>query len=539
MKRFDLFALVLPALLAGGCASSSYLAKVNDEPITGQELTDAFTKAHGGHAKFLLGESEARQFLDLVIDQRLLIQEAERLDLQNQPDIRKAAAENEERKAADYLVKKEIEEKAQPTAEEIKAAWEKETTRLFQTRQIVLDTREEAEAVFQMLASGTDFETLARQCSIGASRIYGGRLPPLGWGAMDPSWEEVVWRLAPGELSAPFATPDGFEIVQLEEIVPVERPAFEQASRRIDGILKKRKTEERRREFSSFLWSKYHVKRADIDLGPESLHAALKERGDEPIASWDGAGKLTVKEFVQQVDWQEMAGLLPGRFRTEVEARLRQTVNEPLARLEAKARGLEKAPEVAGPARAYREDLMERALYADFILKDVKVTDEDVRAYYDAHKPELTAPEKRRVAHIVVPSEEEAGEIRKKLDAGESWVTLVTTRSSDTNSVKQAGDLGWITRKDATGDFAKVFSVEEGQVSEPLKSKFGWHLVKVEKIVPERPQTLDEAREGIQKRLFEQKQRDARTVWVKKLRAAATIEINDAGIKKFVKSNES
>jgi foldase protein PrsA len=180
---------------------------------------------------------------------------------------------------------------------------------------------------------------------------------------------------------------------------------------------------------------------------------------------------------------------------------------------------------------------MERALYADFVLKDVHVTDDDVRAYYEAHRTELTAPEKRRVAHIVVPSEEEAREIREKLNAGESFVALVTARSSDAASVKKGGDLGWITKKEASGDFEKVFSLEEGQVTEPLKSKFGWHVIKVEKIVPERPQTLDEAKESVRKTLTELKQRDARTVWVRKLREAATIRVSESGIRKFVESN--
>jgi len=537
MKRVALAALAAAAvLLAGGCVSSSYLAKVNEEAITGENLKAEFTRRHGGHGKFLLGESEARQFLEIVIDQKLLVQEAYRLDLQNQADIRKAVTDFEERTATDFLVRKEIDEKAQATPDEIRAAWQTETTMLYRAREIALDTQEEADSVFQRLAAGADFETLARQCSIAASRIYGGRLPLLGWGAMDPGWEQAVERLAPDETSAPFPSADGWEIVQLVELVPAERPPYEQAEKRIDAILKKRKLEQRRRELTDFLWSKYHVKRSGIDLGPEGLHDALQKKGDEPIASWDG-GSLTVKDFVRQVDWQEVAGLLPGRFRSEIEDRLRQAVNEPLAKLEAQARGIAKVPDVARAVTLYRDDLMERALYADYILKDTKVTDPEIRAYYDGHTAEFTSPEKRRVAHIVVPSLEEAQEIRKKIEEGETFASLVGTRSTDTTSVKAGGDLGWITKKDASGVFEKVFSLDEGKVSEPLKSKFGWHLVKVSKITPERPLGLEEAKEPIRKKLLEQKQREARAFWVKKLRAASTIRISNPGIRKFVKDS--
>jgi parvulin-like peptidyl-prolyl isomerase len=535
MNRFTV--LSLTALLAGGCASSSnYLATVNDQPITGEDLKREFTRLHGGHGRFLLGESETRQFLGIVIDQTLLIQESERLDLQNQPDIKKAVAEFEERQAKEYLVRTEVEDKSQPTAEEIKNAWQNETTRLYRTRQIVLDTREETESVYERLALGEDFELLARQCSIAASHIYGGRLPYLGWGAMEPEWERVVFALQPPEISPLFATRDGWEIVQLEDVEPVEPPDFDQAARRIEGILKRRKLDERRRAFSEFLWTKYHARRADLDLGPESLHAALKEKPDEPLVSWDG-GNLTLKQFVDGMDWQELAGLPPGRFRAETEKRLRQTVNDPLAALEARARNLASVAEVANAVRAYRDGLMERALYADFVLRNVKVTNAEIDAYYAAHKADYTSPEKRRVAQIVVPTQEEAQDVKKKLDDGDSFAELVKAHSTDTSSLRQAGDLGWITQKEASGDFAKVFSLDLGQVSEPLKSKYGWHLIKVEAIVPPKPMSLEEAQESIRKTVMEQKQRDARAVWVKKLREAATIQISDAGIQRFLKTN--
>jgi parvulin-like peptidyl-prolyl isomerase len=536
MTRIVSIFLALASLLGVGCTSSAYLAKVNDEPITGEDLKREFIRMHGGHGKFLLGDSETRQFLGVVIDQTLLTQEAERLDIQNLPDIQKAVADFEERKASELLVKTEIEDKTQPTPEEIKVAWQKETTRLYQTRQIVLDTREEAESVYQRLALGEDFEALARSCSIAASRIYGGRLPYLGWGAMEPAWEAVVFQLQSPEISPVFATKDGWEIVQIEDVQPVEPPAFDQAARRIEGILKRRKLDERRKAFSEFLWTKYHAHRADVNLGPEGLHAALKEKPDEPLVSWDG-GSLTVKQFVEGTDWKELAGLLPGRFRNEIEERLRETVNGPLAALEARARGLASDPQVAVPVRAYRDELMERVLYADYVLKDVKVTDAEVDAYYAAHKADYTSPEKRRVAQIVVPTQQEAQEIKKRLDNGESFAELVKAVSTDTSSTKQAGDLGWITKKDASGEFANVFSFEDGQVSEPMKSKFGWHLIKVEAIAPAKPMALEDAREPIRKALMAQKQRDARAVWVKKLREAATIQISDAGIRQFLKSN--
>jgi parvulin-like peptidyl-prolyl isomerase len=116
---------------------------------------------------------------------------------------------------------------------------------------------------------------------------------------------------------------------------------------------------------------------------------------------------------------------------------------------------------------------------------------------------------------------------------------LVKTKSTDTASQKQMGDLGWITKREATGEFEKVFSLSEGEVSEPLQSKFGYHLMRVTKIVPERPLDFEDAKEAIRKQLTEKKQRDARALWVKKLREASSVQISNAGVRAFVKSNSA
>jgi parvulin-like peptidyl-prolyl isomerase len=180
---------------------------------------------------------------------------------------------------------------------------------------------------------------------------------------------------------------------------------------------------------------------------------------------------------------------------------------------------------------------MEGALYEDFVLKKVTVSDEEVKAWYEAHQADFVEPEKRRVAHIVVPTKEEAEEVRKSIAEGQPFEMLVKTKSTDTASQKQMGDLGWITKREATGEFEKVFTLAEGEISEPIQSKFGYHVMRVTRIQPERPLDFDEARESIRKKVLDQKQREARAVWVRKLREASTIVISNSGIRKFVESN--
>lgn len=535
MKRLWPAPLLLTALLAGGCASTSYLAKVNDEKITGTDLKDEFQRRHGGHQKFLMGESETRQFLNVVIDEKLLMQEAYRLDLESLPPIQTAVEDFASNRAADHLMKVEIEDRANPTPEQVREVWEKETTLFYQGRQIVTDTKQEADEIYMQLLFGADFDQLARACSIVPSWIQGGRLSWAGWGSMDPAWEKVVFALAPGETSEVFESPKGWEIFQLEQIQGAERPDFAQASKRIEGILKTRMLAQRKRELSEYLWKKYDAKQVLPYLGPQELVDAMAKAPDSPIATWKG-GSLGVKEFVSGLDRKDFAGLPPGRYEAEMEKQLRQTVNAPLAVLEGRARGYEKIPSVEEATRQRQDELMERALYADYILKDVTVSDAEIQKYYDEHKTEFMTPEKRRVSQIVVPSQADAEAIEKEIAGGASFEALVS-RSTDADSARKKGDLGWITAKDAKGEFESVFTLASDQVSAPIPSKFGFHLIKVTDIIPPKPMPFEEAKSQIKEKLLEHKKREQRNIWVQKLRQAGAIEINNAGITAFVKAN--
>jgi parvulin-like peptidyl-prolyl isomerase len=416
----------------------------------------------------------------------------------------------------------------------VRAAWDANTTRLYQVREVVTDSAEKAEAARARLLAGESFDLVARDASISPSRTFGGRLGLVGWGAQEPEWEKAVFSLEPQALSGVFRTGRGWHVVQLESVRDEERPPFEKARPRIEGILVKRKTAERKTAFSELLWSKYHARLADRDRSPAALAAAHKETPEAAVATWDG-GALSVREYFARLDMRELAAVPPGLAADALEERMRGMVNEPLCLLEARARGLDHAPEVEDATRRFREGLMEGALYDGYVLKDVAVTDEEVRAFYDAHRAELLSPEKRRVSHILVATEEEAQDVKRRLDAGESFAELVTSRSKDAASLKAGGDLGWIVAKDVPPDFAPVLSLGEGETSGPLPSKFGFHLVKVVSVVPARPLEWDEAKADVRKRLEQQKRREKRALWVERLRADSKIEVSRSGLRSFAK----
>jgi peptidyl-prolyl cis-trans isomerase C len=527
-------ALVLVPLLAA-CASTGprYLAKVNGDEITRHELRAEFKRRHGGHEKFL-GESDlTRRFLDRVIDRRLLLQEGYRIGLDRRPEIVELRTAEERARAKERLFELEIDEKARPTGDEIRAIYDKHTTTLFEARQVVTATREEAEAVRAELAGGADFETVARARSIGPSARYGGRLPALGWGSMDPAWEKIVFALAPGERSPVIEIAGTFEVVELVDKKTVDKPPFPLAAERIKGVLTKRKKLERAQAFSDELWARYHARLEKVDLADEALVKAAADGSTVPAVTWDGGGKVTVAALAQSLEVAGLAELSAARRAVTVERALRQLVNEELATREALARGLDRDPAVKLAVKDVVEDAMEGLLYSEYILKDVKVTDEEVEKYHAEHKAELMTEEQRLIAHILVPTKEEAVALRKEIDAGQPFADLARKRSKDTESARKGGTLGLISRKEVPPELASVLELEEGKVSEPLQTKLGWHLFKVHSIVAPREQTLEEIGGELHRKLKKKKVDEQRGFWVARLRADARIDVSDAELRKL------
>lgn len=180
---------------------------------------------------------------------------------------------------------------------------------------------------------------------------------------------------------------------------------------------------------------------------------------------------------------------------------------------------------------------MESVLYADYVLKGVEATDAEVRADFDSHRKNWTAPERRRVAHILVKTREDAVALKKKLAEGSEFAAVAKESSLDTQTAKIGGDLGWITQKDVPPDFASVLTMKKGEISDPVQTKFGWHVIRVAEIDAPKPMAFDAAKDEVRKSLIERKRTARRAEWVAKLRAAATIKINGANVRAFAKEN--
>ncbi|MGH7088007.1 MAG: peptidyl-prolyl cis-trans isomerase, partial [Stellaceae bacterium] len=140
------------------------------------------------------------------------------------------------------------------------------------------------------------------------------------------------------------------------------------------------------------------------------------------------------------------------------------------------------------------------SLRPEDVAKDVKVTDEQLKQHYDQYPDEFRTPEERQVQQMLLPDEATAKTAEDALRQGKTFDTVAkqVAKMSDPASL----DLGLVKRKDLPPELASAaFSLKAGEVSQPIKSAFGWHILRVSKIQAASGQTFDQVKDKLRQQL--------------------------------------
>jgi peptidyl-prolyl cis-trans isomerase C len=148
------------------------------------------------------------------------------------------------------------------------------------------------------------------------------------------------------------------------------------------------------------------------------------------------------------------------------------------------------------------------------------VTDESLHQTYDEAVRSMAGQEEVRARHILVEGEDEAKAILEQLKSGADFATLAKEKSKDPGAA-EGGDLGYFTKDQMVPEFADVaFKMYPGQLSNPVKTQFGWHVIKVEDRRTKQPPEFDKVKDQIEAYLARKSQTD----FIAKLRESAKVE---------------
>jgi peptidyl-prolyl cis-trans isomerase C len=248
-----------------------------------------------------------------------------------------------------------------------------------------------------------------------------------------------------------------------------------------------------------------------------------------------GSTTITVGQYTRLVD------ALPPQYQAFARGAGKRQFAENLVQLtllaaEAEKRNLDKTPQLQEQLAVNRKDILARAMFEE-MQKSIKVDDAAVQKYYDDHKNDY---ESVKGKHILIrvqgapmpatPGKPEltdeqalakAKEVRAKLVAGGDFAVLAKTESDDTGSAQQGGDLGEFRHGMMVPPFEQAaFALKIGEISEPVKSPFGYHIIVVQE---HKIKTLAEVRPDIEKQLGPELARKE----VEAMREKATVKIDD------------
>jgi peptidyl-prolyl cis-trans isomerase C len=162
---------------------------------------------------------------------------------------------------------------------------------------------------------------------------------------------------------------------------------------------------------------------------------------------------------------------------------------------------------------------------------DVKITgavsEADAKQIYDAQIGQVKPEQEVHARHILVSSEAEAKEVAERLNKGEDFAAVAKEKSKDTGS--EGGDLGWFARGQVLKPVEEAaFALDVGQISGPVQTQFGWHIIKVEEKRDQALPTFDQVKGAIIAQLVQAKAQEV----VTGLRDSAKIEVVDPELKK-------
>jgi foldase protein PrsA len=184
-------------------------------------------------------------------------------------------------------------------------------------------------------------------------------------------------------------------------------------------------------------------------------------------------------------------------------------------------------------ARGLTEQDVHNALREQIIIdkavgKDVHVTDAQIKQYFDKNHAAFDKPEQVKARHILVPDLKTAQKVEADLKSGKDFAAEAKQYSIDPGSKDKGGELGTFRRGQMVPAFDKAaFSLPVGQISQPVKSPFGYHIIQVESRDPGQKATLANSKDRIAELLRQQQEAPLIQPFLQDLQAKANIQVND------------
>ncbi|MDH4230657.1 MAG: peptidyl-prolyl cis-trans isomerase [Nitrospirota bacterium] len=535
--RISIYAFLLSFPFFMGCATiaqkDNVLAVVDGTPITESDLAYALNISHRREDLSSAKTLDVSSYMEKLIDDRLIYDEALRMGLDQLPEVRGKMEAYIKRESVMRLHKEEIIQKISLTEDDIINEYKKNYLHF---GVIELNSEDEAKAVQEKLVKGDDFSELARAHSKHFSKEKGGEViyPRSG---LVPSLRDALSKLKTDETSDILNNDGKYYLLKLLDNKETDE-AFKNVKESIAGALKGQRQGELEESYLKTLREK-----AAITINEELLGEIDFAGGKEEIDKWindtsplaeGNTAVITVGEFVNGVFLMKQG--LPKTLE-EKKGILDSRIDVKLLDQEALSRHYE-TKDLKDEAEGYENYLLKKAFINNVIFPQIVLTDDKLQDYYKKNQKRYTIPAVFKLQQIQVKTIEDAEDAMSNLKNGADFLWLAK-RKLPPSMNEDTIDMGWVSKNHLPEPLMEsIDSMKPGDFSPVFKNNGVYVIVQVLDKIGEKVKDFESVRKEVEKALIDEQYSDLLEKNIMQLRQDAQIIIHDNAVRKLEKKLE-
>lgn len=563
--------LVLPAILAGcggGEGEDAVLATVGHAEIKAGYYEDRLSKllekelprAEDGSPLDMSLLEGKKKFLETIINKEVMVQTAEKMGLQNDPNIVSARETLIEYEASMEMWNRVIAEPARTISpEELEAFY----ARMGSSREclyIISNFKEDAEAARKMGLEGADWEDIVREYHDGAPPPTGRFEITVPFGRYNPEFEKGVFNTEIGGMTPPIGSVYGYWMLKVLSEKPGKKPPLEEAKAQILDVTWNRKMSHLKEDFKKSVMKKFEMTIDDdalwkcfqaLPVGESLFKPGTQEpRTQDELRPLDIATEDMdllfysyrnlegeTKEFTlldYKIHFDKMSVFqrpkdtdMLGGLRNKIEGELGKIV----LNFEAEDSGLFEDPEVVGKVDLKVEEMIVNKLYAEVIQIDERVTSKEMEEFWADHSHEYVSRENRTGRLVICKDAQQAAEAHAAASAGTAWKDLLVTYGIDRENKSRSGKLLGVMEKPGDPIAVALFSIQPDELGEPFAlgdDRYG--VVRLEFVKPEKAMEMAEVSEAVGQRMREIRKEEVFQTKMAKWKQDIPISINEENL---------
>ena len=509
------------------------VATVNDEPITLEEFNQELASLHAGVTEEKkVGKTKESALLRRLINMRLILQEAKRIGLDELPEVKNMVDVYSKATLRELLIERHLKD-AKPDEKDVERLY-KDLTKEWKIKSVIFEKEDAAKKMEEKIKAGGHFDELAKQVVADGTAKGGEEGKYVTGKDLLPQIAQTVSKMEVGSISPIIQVGTGFVILRVEDIRFPEDPEAKKLAVKQALYLQKEKLF---KEYNDALMKKYvKVHKETLDgLDYESKEPGFQKLLEDQrvVAEIEGERPITVAELTEALGQQFYHGIERAieskRLNEKKMLVLEEILYKRILRKEALRLGIDKTEAYKSKVKEYENSVIFGAFVQKAIVPDVKVTEEESKAYYNKHIGEYTFPEMMKIRSLVFVKRNAAERAIEKLRNGTELQWLMENAEGQVD--KNTPDLltfdgKSLTVRDLPEGVRKVLSgAKPGDFRLYASPEGYFYILSIEDVVPAKPQSFEEAKKAVANKVFSEKLNKAVEAWADKLRAASDVKV--------------